>query len=203
MASVSAESTDQTPVTAAGDTPPHSGFAKKLRSRRGNTTSDSTRLTRMTTAMGAAAFQNGGGVLAASPWASSAVSNSCEAVARSRKLSSAKTALVDFCSHSSPKLSPRARAAASCRASHHRPKPSMMAEASIPRPGAAKGVVPKKGMGMVFWIDGVPGMADMVKVDVPSMIAAGISRRGMPAARNIPCAMGAMTKKATNRLTPP
>ena len=56
---------------------------------------------------------------------------------------------------------------------------------------------------MVFWIEGVPGMADMVKVEVPSMIAAGISRRGMPAARNRPCAIGAITKKATNRLTPP
>ena len=57
----------------------------------------------------------------------------------------------------------------------------MISEASTPRPGAAKGVVPKKGMGMVFWIDGVPGMADMVKVEVPSMIAAGIRRRGMAA----------------------
>ena len=83
------------------------------------------------------------------------------------------------------------------------PKPNMMIEARTPSPGAAKGVVPKNGMGMVFWIDGVPGMADMVKVEVPSMIAAGISRRGMPAARNRPCAIGAITKKATNRLTPP
>ena len=73
----------------------------------------------------------------------------------------------------------------------------------MPRPGAANGVVPKKGMGMAFWIDGVPGSADMVKVDVPSTMAAGISRRGMPAERNSSCAMGASTKKATNRLTPP
>ena len=63
--------------------------------------------------------------------------------------------------------------------------------------------MPKNGIGIVFWIEGVPGIADMVKVDVPSMIAAGISRRGTPAERNRFCAIGAMTKKATNRLTPP
>ena len=43
----------------------------------------------------------------------------------------------------------------------------------------------------------------MVKVVVPSAIAAGISRLGIAAARNNWCAIGAMTKKATNRLTPP
>ena len=73
----------------------------------------------------------------------------------------------------------------------------------MPRPGAAKGVVPKKGIGIAFWIDGVPGRADMVKVEVPSTIAAGIRRRGMPAARNTSCAIGASTKNATKRLTPP
>ena len=52
----------------------------------------------------------------------------------------------------------------------------------IPRPGAAKGVVPKNGIGIAFWIAGVPGSADMVKVEVPSAIAAGISRRGISAA---------------------
>jgi hypothetical protein len=46
-------------------------------------------------------------------------------------------------------------------------------------------------------------MVDMVKVEVPSMIAAGIKRRGMDAARNNACAMGTSTKKATNKLTPP
>ena len=30
------------------------------------------------------------------------------------------------------------------------PKPSMTAEAMIPRPGAAKGVVPKNGIGIAF-----------------------------------------------------
>jgi hypothetical protein len=57
----------------------------------------------------------------------------------------------------------------------------MIAEAMMPSPGAAKGVVPKKGMGMAFWIAGVPGRADIVKVEVPSAIVAGISRRGTPA----------------------
>ena len=45
-----------------------------------------------------------------------------------------------------------------------------------PSPGAAKGVVPKNGIGIAFWIAGVPGSADMVKVVVPSATAAGISR---------------------------
>ncbi|MGY3077166.1 hypothetical protein ACVWZZ_003537 [Bradyrhizobium sp. LM6.10] len=79
----------------------------------------------------------------------------------------------------------------------------MMRDATIPRPGAANGVVPKNGIGIAFWIDGVPGRADMVKVDVPSTIAAGISRRGIAAARNSDWAIGTMTKNATNRLTPP
>ena len=55
---------------------------------------------------------------------------------------------------------------------------------------------------MVFWIEGVPGIADMVKVAVPSMIAAGIAGANA-GPRNRVCAIGAMTKKATNRLTPP
>jgi hypothetical protein len=38
-------------------------------------------------------------------------------------------------------------------------------------------LVPKNGIGMAFWIEGVPGSADMVKVDVPRAIAAGINRR--------------------------
>ena len=52
----------------------------------------------------------------------------------------------------------------------------MTADAMMPSPGAANGVVPKNGIGMAFWIAGVPGSADMVKVEVPSAMAAGISR---------------------------
>src|SRR5262249_61915940 len=98
---------------------------------------------------------------------------------------------------------PAGRATFSARLSHHRPKVSIMIEAMMPRPGAAKGVVPKNGIGIAFWIDGVPGSADMVKVEVPSTIAAGMKRRGIAAAWNNVCAMGTSTKKATNRLTPP
>ncbi len=53
----------------------------------------------------------------------------------------------------------------------------------MPRPGAANGVVPKNGIGIAFWIAGVPGSADMVNVEVPSAIAAGIK-----ALRNRRCA---------------
>ena len=73
----------------------------------------------------------------------------------------------------------------------------------MPRPGAANGVVPKNGIGMAFWIAGVPGSADIVKVEVPSAIAAGMSRRGMAAEWNRVRAMGVNTKNATKRLTPP
>jgi hypothetical protein len=79
----------------------------------------------------------------------------------------------------------------------------MMAAAITPGPGAANGVVPKNGIGIAFWIAGVPGTADMVRVEVPKAIAAGIRRRGIAAARSSACAIGASTKNATNRLTPP
>ena len=73
----------------------------------------------------------------------------------------------------------------------------------MPRPGAASGVVPKNGIGIEFWIAGVPGNADIVKVDVPKATAAGVSRLGIPAVRNRACAIGTSTKNATNKLTPP
>jgi hypothetical protein len=63
--------------------------------------------------------------------------------------------------------------------------------------------VPKNGIGIAFWIAGVPGSAVIVKVEVPSAIAAGIRRPGMFAARNSAWAIGPSTKKATKRLTPP
>src|SRR4029077_6413482 len=98
---------------------------------------------------------------------------------------------------------PWRRAAAAVRLNHHRPKVSIIPEAMIPRPGAANGVVPKKRIGMAFWIAGVPGSADIVNVDVPKAIVAGINRLGSPAVRNSDCAIGTSTKKATKRLTPP
>jgi len=56
---------------------------------------------------------------------------------------------------------------------------------------------------MAFCSAGVPGSADMVNVIVPSATAAGIKRGGMSAALKSPCAIGTITKMATNRLTPP
>jgi hypothetical protein len=79
----------------------------------------------------------------------------------------------------------------------------MKTDATMPRPGAANGVVPKNGIGIAFWIDGVPGKADIVKVDVPRAMAAGIRWRGTRAARNNSWAIGPITKNATKRLTPP
>ena len=71
----------------------------------------------------------------------------------------------------------------------------MIAAAMMPRPGAANGVVPKNGIGIAFWIAGVPGSADIVKVEVPRKIAAGIKRLGMLAPRDRARAMGTSTKK--------
>src|SRR5262252_340393 len=51
------------------------------------------------------------------------------------------------------------RAEASARPSHQSPNMSIIIEAMMPRPGAANGVVPKNGIGIVFWIAdlGSPG----------------------------------------------
>ena len=62
MAQVSAVMTDQTPVTGGAATRrPIRGLARKLRSSRGRTIRDRTRLTRITTTIGAAAAANDGG----------------------------------------------------------------------------------------------------------------------------------------------
>ena len=79
----------------------------------------------------------------------------------------------------------------------------VMIDAMMPSPGAAKVVVPKYGIGMALLIEGDPGSADMVNVNAPRQIVAGIRRRGIFAARNIFCAIGTSTKKATKTLTPP
>ena len=73
----------------------------------------------------------------------------------------------------------------------------------IPSPGAANAVVPKNGMGMAFWIAGVPGRADMVKVKAPSAIVPGIRRFGMSVLRNRAAAIGKTAKATTNADTPP
>ena len=90
------------------------------------------------------------------------------------------------------------------RASHHRPKPSMMAAAIMPRPGAANGVVPKNGIGNGVLDRGRAGQRRHgegrgAERDRRRHQAA---RHGRPS-RNSASAIGASTKKATNRLTPP
>ena len=79
----------------------------------------------------------------------------------------------------------------------------MMTDAMMPSPGAAKVVVPKYGIGMALLTEGVPGITDMVNVNAPRPMVAGINRRGIFAARNISSAIGTSTKKATKTLTPP
>ena len=66
----------------------------------------------------------------------------------------------------------------------------MMRPAITPRPGAANAVVPKYGIGIAFWIAGVPGKAVIVNVKAPSAMAAGIRRFGMSAVRNSAAAIG-------------
>ena len=56
---------------------------------------------------------------------------------------------------------------------------------------------------MALLTEGDPGSADMVNVNAPRQMVAGIKRRGISAARNICSAMGTSTKKATKTLTPP
>ena len=79
----------------------------------------------------------------------------------------------------------------------------MTAAATTPRPGAAKIVVPKYGIGIAFWIAGVPGSAVIVKLKEPSAIAGGIRRCGTAACRKSASATGYRAKDTTKRLTPP
>ncbi len=182
--------------------PPHRSSARKPRSSAGRISSDMPRLTRTTTASGNTAIRIGhvawrAGHARFRPGRTPCPPRRVRAGARRKRdvrVSRARP-------HRT--LRPTCSAAAADATKPPRPKQSMIAEAMTPSPGAANGVVPKKGIGMAFCIDGVPGKADIVKVDVPSTITAGISRRGMPADRNSCCAIGARTKKATKRLTPP
>ena len=66
----------------------------------------------------------------------------------------------------------------------------MNSEPISPSRGAARALVPKKLVGMMFWICGVPGKASMVKEKAPSATVAGISRLGMPLWRNSSAANG-------------
>ena len=202
IATANATTTDQTPPTPASVVCPHWGSCRKATSIRGSTQKLITRLTATTTTSGNAAAHTAGSSALRFPWPISCGSNSCEATARSRT-SASSAAFSCVAAETSSYPTPARRAPASARPSHHMPNPIMMSEAITPKPGAAKGVVPKNGMGIAFWIEGVPGNADMVNVEVPSTIAAGIRWLGMLAALKSECAMGASTKNATNRLTPP
>ena len=66
----------------------------------------------------------------------------------------------------------------------------MISPARVPSSGAAKTLVPKNGIGMAFWIAGVPGNAVIVKVNDPNAIAAGSNRLGTSALRNNALAIG-------------
>ncbi len=79
----------------------------------------------------------------------------------------------------------------------------MISPVMMPSPGAAKGEVPKNGIGMAFWMAGVPGRAVMVKVKAPRAMVPGISRLGRSALRNSAAAMGNTAKATTNSDTPP
>ena len=61
---------------------------------------------------------------------------------------------------------------------------------NVPSIGAAKASVLKKGIGIAFWIAGVPGSAVIVKVNAPNAIAPGISRLGIFNLRNNCAAIG-------------
>ena len=204
MAAARPTITAHTPATEASVVGPKRGSARKLVSSRGRITNAMRKLATTTTASGRTATTGEGPSRAGSERSISAGSNSRASVTISRSHSSTGVALPVAGSIATPGgRAVRARSAASRRASHQRPKPSITAAANTPRPGAAKGVVPSTGIGIAFWIAGVPGRADMVKVEVPSMIEAGINRSGTAARAKSSRAIGTRTKKATNRLTPP
>lgn len=66
--------------------------------------------------------------------------------------------------------------------------------------GVVKGVVLKNGIGIVFWIVGVFGMVDMVKVEVLSVSVVGSSLCGMFFVLNSVCFIGVRMKNVINRL---
>ena len=66
----------------------------------------------------------------------------------------------------------------------------MNSEPINPSQGAAQALVPKKLVGIIFWICGVPGRASMVNENAPRATVAGISRLGIPLWRNSSAAKG-------------
>ena len=70
------------------------------------------------------------------------------------------------------------------------PRRNISRPPTAPRPGAAKAVVLKYGIGIRFWIWMVPGRQVIVNVNDPKAMAAGIRRLGISASRNIAAAKG-------------
>ena len=129
------------------------------------------------------------------PRLTSARSNSCEVVARWRTVSSS-AALLRRPGSARPNPSPLRRAAAAARPSHHKPNASHDCRGDDPKTRCGQRVVPKNGIGMAFWIAGVPGSADIVKVEVPKATVAGINRLGIcRRAEQTACAIGAKHKE--------
>lgn len=93
-------------------------------------------------------------------------------------------------SRSVPYPSPFSCALRRWRSRYSRPTAMMNSEPISPSQGAAQALVPKKLVGMMFWICGVPGKASMVKEKAPSATVAGISRLGIPLWRNSSAANG-------------
>lgn len=71
------------------------------------------------------------------------------------------------------------------------------------QPRGRPALVPKKLVGIMFWICGVPGRASMVNENAPSATVAGINRLGMPLWRNSSAANGYTANATTNSDTPP
>src|SRR5690606_4243439 len=76
FAAASATKTDQTPDTAPIEIPPHCGSDRNEKSRRGNTKSDITKFTTITTTSGSTAMAKEGLLPACLPWGNSAGSKS-------------------------------------------------------------------------------------------------------------------------------
>jgi hypothetical protein len=170
---------------------------------RGSTTNDITRFTAMTTTSGSAASGHRRFLSVACERCISAGSNSRATVARSRTSGSSAAASTGTARHR-----PEAFAGVSPRASCRSQPPQAEAEHDGRGDHAEPGC--REGRGAEErHRDGVldrrrSRQRRHGEGEVPDRDgAAGIRRRGMPASRNSAVAMGASTKKATNRLTPP
>jgi hypothetical protein len=79
----------------------------------------------------------------------------------------------------------------------------MMQLAINPSPGAANESVPKKGLGIEFCTDGVPGKAVIVNVKAPKAIAPGSKLIEIWARSKRDLPIGYIMKATTNKEIPP